>query len=62
MESIILTSKNQSIYEFSLDLTDWDLFIKPYKSFFGDFEYLEWLESSFQALSIGTTYMVWECI
>jgi len=27
----------------------------------GDFEYLVWLESSFQALSIGTTYMVLQC-
>jgi len=35
-------------------------FLKPCTSIFGDFEYLEWLESSIQALSIsiGTTYMV----
>ena len=35
------------------------LFLKHWKfCFFGDFEYLVWLQSTFQALSIGTTYMV----
>jgi len=29
---------------------------------FGKFEYLVWLELSFQALFIGTSYMVLECI
>ena len=35
---------------------------KPCKLIFSNFEYLVWLVSSFQALSIGTTYMVLECI
>jgi len=28
----------------------------------GDFEYLVWFELSFQFISIGTIYMVLECI
>ena len=38
------------------------LFLKLRKSFFVDFEYLVWLESSSQALSIGTSYMFLECM
>jgi len=38
------------------------LFLKPCKLIFGDFEYLAWLESSFQALYNGTTYLVLKCI
>ena len=49
------------------NITDWiristfkelvALFPKPFKSRFGDLKYLVWLRSSFQALSIGPTYM-----
>jgi len=45
-------------------LTHWffTLFLKTRRSIFADIGYLVWLELSCQALSIGTTYMVLECI